>query len=589
MGIFVPLTMAALFSLSSSSTPFQQGGEQGIYQGNSVQSMERGLATYLNSEMQKSILTPGESVDWKLKLKAGQVVVGEAQSEAFDPAALIVDSKGAVMATNDDRYPGDQRPLLFWRCQQDGDYVFRVQSFQGKSGGQVFARFETYNCLDLSSERMTESVIPPNEPFMVRIPMQAGQVKDLMVDRGGNFINCDLGVVISPNGLPERLPSFAVGLSPAIRALVAPLAGDYYMLMTPHGSRGGEGRVRIGTRDYVPSKLTLAGGKASAKAPTGRPGLWEVDTKAGDLLELTLPELHPATALSVGEVPDFSKFDLSKPETNPFFPVQRSQQGSRDVPFEILPGRARDGRVMVLYARRDAKLWIASSGAGPSKEYSLNIRPAAAEYSDQKSNSGKLRIGNTDYWAFDAKAGDVMTFKANVVGFSQEIRVRDPQMNVIRVSEAELDQTTDEWRMIVQRPGRYLVSVSCQGDGGGGDYSLSRQVYHAKEFSRSTPAKAEISEGEIQIWKFTATPGDPLLIRWTSTAWTYDVSICDDKGNPTNFQRQNVDEHNTFGLLKVDQPRTYVIVLTGSKGKSSYSIELNSIPGYKPASGKSAK
>jgi hypothetical protein len=137
----------------------------------------------------------------------------------------------------------------------------------------------------------------------------------------------------------------------------------------------------------------------------------------------------------------------------------------------------------------------------------------------------------------------------------------------------ELDQTSDTWRMIVQKPGRYLVQVSCLGDGGGGEYSLSRKVLHAKEFGVNVPAKGEIGNGEIQIWKFSATPGNPLFVKWNSTNWSYDVAVYDDKGQPSGFQREKLDDQHQLGILSVSQPRTFIIVLTGT-AKATYSIEL---------------
>ncbi|MBX3120528.1 MAG: hypothetical protein KF784_15825 [Fimbriimonadaceae bacterium] len=590
MGTFTNLALLAFYGLSTSSTPppFQQGGEQGIYTSASLQTIERGLSSYLNAEMQKSILTPGDNVEWKVSLKAGQVIVGDASSDSCDTAAQIVDSLGKTHFVNDDRYPGDQRPLVFWRCDADGEYRFQVFSPQNKSGGQVFARYQVYDTIDLSSDKMSEGVFASTRPFLMRMQMKAGEMREIIAEKRGegNYINFSFGAVISPNGLPERLPSFSTPIYPAVLAAMAPLPGDYYMVAIPYGYRGGDGRVRIGTRDIIPEKLVRQGGKATGKAPTNRPAVWELDVKAGELLEVTLPELNLDTKLSIGEASDISQCSTAKAETNPFYPVLRSQPPGPGPAFDVLPGRARDNRVFVLRASRDAKLWIGSDGRGPSdKQFSVNIQPAAIDFAEQKTNAGKLRVGKTDYWAFDAAAGDVMALKSMATGFAQQIVVRDPDLAEVRRTVAGPDQTSDEWKMVIQKPGRYLVAVSCMGDGGGGEYALSRQVYHAKEFSRSTPAKSEISDGQVQIWKFTATPNDPLLIRWSSSAWSYGISIYDDHGNPAGFQRQAIDANNTFGLLKVDKPQTFVIVLTGGKEKANYSIELGSIPGYKPASG----
>jgi len=111
----------------------QQAGYQGLYTGpvdRSVNAIEGTLGRYLNGDELKSVLTPGEFANWDLKLNAGDVLVADAHSDAFDPGLQIVDGQSKVLAENDDRYPGDQRPLLFWRCEKAGTYGLRVRCFR---------------------------------------------------------------------------------------------------------------------------------------------------------------------------------------------------------------------------------------------------------------------------------------------------------------------------------------------------------------------------------------------------------------------------------------------------------------------------
>jgi hypothetical protein len=171
------------------------------------------------------------------------------------------------------------------------------------------------------------------------------------------------------------------------------------------------------------------------------------------------------------------------------------------------------------------------------------------------------------------------------------VSVRDPDTNEIQHLQTVIDETKNEWRSIFQKPGKYLVGISCEGDGGGGPYSLSRNVLHARTFSIGKPAQAAIHDGEVQIWQFTAQPGNPLYIHWKSAGWKYEVNIYDEKGQWANFERQFVDDQNAFGILSVKQPQTYVIVLTGHGEASDYLIELSPLPGLptKPPAKESKK
>jgi hypothetical protein len=560
----------------------QQGGNQGTFgqaTDGSTQAIEQGIARYLNGPETDSVVTPGESVEYTVPLKAGQVVIGEARSDAFDPALEIVDADGKAVAANDDRYPGDQRPLLLWRAGTEGSYRVRVRSFRDRSGGKVFVRLKTYETIDLGSGEMVEREIDAGTPFLVRIPMKRGQVKEERADVGGprGYLPFGLRAVIAPGGLPDI--GLSSRLQPAVNALVAPVDGDYYVLHTPFGTPGSRGKVRIGTRELIPVRLSRDGDGVSAKQPTNVATLAELAVRKGEFLRIETPELSLGTRLVLAAPPDFAKYDLAKPETNPFIPRKDPQEPEPEPAFDLLPGRTGDGRAINLRARRDARLWVATNAPGPQNgSFAFRVSPAARELTEGNPHPSKLRIADYDHWTFEAKPGDVMNFDVVASEFREVTVVRDPDLEEIRHVEMGLDQSRDTWRMVVHKPGRYFVTVSALGDGGSGTYSIARRAFSARQFGKESPAKGEISSGEVQVWRFTARPNDPLFIRWKSTNWDYDVAIYDDQGRPTDFQRERLDPNQLIGILTVAEPRTYVIVLTGTGAKATYSIELGGIP-----------
>lgn len=557
---------------------FGQGGQGGRGQGTenydrSVQGIDNTINSYLNSEEIKNIMTPGEFSEWPVTLKAGQVVIADARSDAFDPALEIAQGKDTVLANNDDRYPGDQRPLLLWRCTVDGDYSIRARCFQNKAGGQFFLRYVIYDSMDLSDDKATDREFTKPTAFLLRVPMKAGQIKQVRMEvPDRNFSGIGIGRAISPIGLPD------IGLGAALHpvlpnSFMAPVDGDYYVI----AKAPGKARVRLRTDLIKVHDLA-----DTAKAPTNGPTLWSRTIKKGEFLEVSTPELSLASGFILVEQAEYEKFDMKKDTTNPFFPQVKSEEDApKGLAFAYFPSRARDPRTTVILAIRDAKLWVASNGIGPKdSHYTMNVRPAAKPFVESNQIDGKLRIGSYDYWAFDTKVGDVMTFKFGAQGFAERVQIRNPDIADVWISEAAPDQMSSTWTTIVTRPGRYLVAISCLGDGGGGDYSLSRQVFPAKEFSKAAPATGEISDGQVQVWKFTAMPNEPLLIHWKSTSWNFSTQIHTDEGHPTGLPFTTVDPNNQFGILKVDKPTTYLIVLIGNGPKSQYSIELADLPGY---------
>lgn len=558
----------------------QQGGgsAQRRYE-ERVRQIEDAVNGYFADPEIKNILTPGEYSEWKLTLKSGDVIIADARSEAFDPALEVVkDDK--VLASNDDRFPGDQRPLLLWRCTADGDYALRARCFRDKSGGQFFLRLQSIRSVSLEGSDSAEIETSPGERFLVRLPMKAGQIKRYWaeVPDRTNFGTASLGQVIAPNGLPDV--DLADRLAQAVgQAVLAPVDGDYYVMGSTFGRV--KARARVASTLVAQVDLTKSGAGYQGTGKASEPQVWRLELKKGEIWEASAPKLSPYAAVVVAEAPDVSKYKLDDTENNPFFPkVVKPDEEEPGEALTSLPARSRDARYAVFVARRDVTVWIASAGYTPqSSEYTVQVEPATEAFTPDKSNAGTLRIGDWNYWAFDAKAGDVMTLNAVTNGFAGEIRVLDPDFAPIRDISGSPDDTTFDWSLVVQKPGRYLVSVSAVGGGGGGSYSLSRKVFSAKTFGKGSPAKGDFSSGRAEVWKMTVTPDDPALLRWWSDSWGYTVTICDENGVQTNLPRTVVDDNNQYGIIRVTEPKTFVIVLVSPGPKVGYSIELSDLPG----------
>jgi hypothetical protein len=557
------------------------GGMQGPQQryNDRVRAIEAEIGTYLDSEEVRSILTPGEYTEWPLELKAGQVVIAGARSDAFDPALEVIDEKQKILAENDDRFPGDQRPLLLWRCPKDGKYALRARCFRDKSGGQVFVQMKVYDTLDLS-EGVGELEIKNREKFLLRIPMKAGQIMSVKeeVPNWDKYVPFSFEAVVSPTGLPDaKLAQDIAAVFP--HPLLAPVSGDYYVVCRP----GGPGTARARATEVSAVAMPGADGRFSAPAKTGVPVLYKVAVKKGDVLNVSAWKLYPSAAIVVGAAPDVSKYSLEKPEANPFFPpVPKEDEAPEQPVLTQLPSRARDTRSVVFVAQKDATLWLACNSFGPQDTaYTLDVGPATAPLGTQGDASGSLRIGMNDYWAFEAKVGDVMTFNSTTMGFAGEVKVLDPDLQLVWHDAAVPDQERFDWSLIATKPGRYLVNVSAIGDGGGGSYTLNRQVFEAKTFAKGSPAVGDFSTGRAEVWKVTVTPDDPALLHWRSDSWNYSVSVRDENGRDIGLPRTRVDGNNMYGVLRPEKPQTYVIVLIATGERSRYTIEMLDLPGLK--------
>ena len=206
----IPIPILSLFLWTvANDPPLQQGGNMRP-QDDSAAGIDQAVNSYLGMSENKSIISPGDFTEYPLQLKQGQVVIADARSDAFDPALELVDEKGAVAAKNDDRYPGDQRPLLLWRAPADGTYLLRVKSYQNKSGGQAFMRFQIYDSMELATGRMAETWVESSRRILFRVPMKKGQANQTVTEApDGWYTRPRLWSAISWLGC--RLPSWSTG------------------------------------------------------------------------------------------------------------------------------------------------------------------------------------------------------------------------------------------------------------------------------------------------------------------------------------------------------------------------------------------
>lgn len=559
-----------------------QGGQGGrMMDATGSERIDDLINRYLVVPELKSILTPGEFSEWLVKLRAGQVVVCDARSEAFDPAIEITDEFGKhVFAKNDDRYPGDQRPLLLWECPADGTYSVRGRCFQNKSGGQFFLRYRVFNSVNVPEGPVADVQVQASGEYLFKIPMKKGQIKRLVSQTPQGYASARFYLNIGPNGLPD------IGLSGVIdqilqNSIVAPVDGTYYVLGDVSGPQ--PAKTKIGALEILPTQVARA--SASVTSPGSlQKQMWSIDAKAGEFLQISTPKLGTDSAMAIMEIPDISGYDLVKPENNPFAPKtpEKAQEiALRGAAFIELPARDRDPRKRVIAIKRDCALWVATSGNSRKEiQYALHIDPGARAYTEGKPISSKLRIGDIDYWSFDAKVGEVMTFSSRADLFTDNFRLYDPNFGVPWEIEPPVDQTTVSRNLIVTQPGRYIAAVSGRGNGGGGDYTLTRTVYHPKEFGMANPAVSSIEPDQVQVWKVTIPAGKPVLLKWTSDAWDYSRVVHTEDGSRSSFPLIGIDANTHLALMKADGATTYLIVLTGVSKKCSYKIELMAVQGF---------
>ena len=537
------------------------GGGAGQGQGGGMQgpdgndgSNQRSMP-YLSQRETTSILTPGEFVEWELNLKKGQVVMAEARSDAFDPAMEIVEGD-RVIIDNDDRYPGDQRPLLLWSCPKDGKYLLRVRSFRGRAGGQVFSRHVQLDCQDLKFGH-NRLAPPEGEAFLYRVALKQGDYVQARCEVPGGIWVPIRSVRISPVGLPYT--DLVPGLAPAIDgAICAPVDGDYYLYV-----QGGYARsfsinpLSISLEKLLIEPITKVPTDSVRKAGIG--AVWSMDLKKGDFMEFDSREGRFNGGVYFDEAPDFTKFD---PKAHPFAPKPAREGAS----YVEMPLRGSGRSCVGILAHADTKLWIANWGSTPNPPR-LSVKPASSALGGNRAE-GRMNINHVQWWAFDANPGDVVKLTATGKGFASKIRVQAPDLQEVAERATFNEEERSEVVFVARHGGRHLIAVSCEGHGGTGTYAIDREVVPPQNLDQKASLSGTLKAGEVRVFKITMQPGPVKLLKFMGSA---SYQITEPTGQAQGLSGFSIgNARYYYGVFSA--PTSYLIVLQG--GGSTYNLSF---------------
>lgn len=90
----------------------------------------------------------GFARDYLIKAQQDERLEIVVNSSNFDTVLSLLDSKGEAIAENDDIAGDNTNSLIFFRVRQSGNYVVRVSSFGGSSGGKFLLRVNRLRVVD---------------------------------------------------------------------------------------------------------------------------------------------------------------------------------------------------------------------------------------------------------------------------------------------------------------------------------------------------------------------------------------------------------------------------------------------------------
>jgi cysteine synthase len=221
------------------------------------------------------------------------------------------------------------------------------------------------------------------------------------------------------------------------------------------------------------------------------------------------------------------------------------------------------------------------------------------------SYNGTIQIGELDMWSFSASTGNRFVVRIGQLTstnfFDPWLRIYDPNGVLVGDSGAPNNASAEELALTATNSGTYTVLVSDSSYGtlaGSGGYQLYFALFPGPFIVPSGDAGGPITSGgryggtiqvgELDLWSFTASTGDPIIVRIgqvTSTnffdPWLriYDPNgvLVGDSGAPNNAQAEEV-------ALTATNSGTYTVLVADSSygtlaGSGDYELYFAVFPG----------
>lgn len=415
-------------------------------------------------ETKSAILTPGDRVEFKFKLKKGETLMAAVTSDAFDPALSMEDGKGGVLHKNDDREEGDQSPFLIYRAPAEGEYVLKVLSYRSVSGGKFSIKMRTFLALDapLGPKVLNLGKRPDagDQRVMFRVACEKGHVYDLgraMVQQGTTSQPISLMRAIGPTGVEDR--DFQViptgDGSPVFYALAT---GDYYFEYYSYS--GTQFITDFKDVQVVPAK---SGSDAKLDFAPREIKVVEFPVTPGLIIRTSFSGIPINTGLSAPAGPEVVDRDFDPAwGTNRYWTWFKMNRDSDDDIVRIFNG---DGKARIA-------IRSLSDSAGT---LTFSNRESLPEWTTGQPEKGSLEIGGARLFLVKTSKSELMRVNAAADHFQ-------PKLDIFRASGELANSLCDRKNhkagddLYFPDEGTFIVRLSCDGYGGSGAYAMARDV-----------------------------------------------------------------------------------------------------------------
>ena len=247
---------------------------------------------------------------------------------------------------------------------------------------------------------------------------------------------------------------------------------------------------------------------------------------------------------------------------------------------------------------------VSSTTGGFSGPYNLHLAQApgaivvspgdgGGPLQNGANNAGTISLGDLDVWSFSATAGDGLMLRMGATDLNPWIRLYGP--NGALVGEAislRFDTRDVLLQHSVTNSGVYTVVVSSTTGGFSGAYNLhlaqAPGAFIVSPGDEGGPLQdgannaGTISLGDLDIWSFSATAGDGLMLRMGATDLNPWIRLYGPNGALVGEAISlRFDTRDVFLLHSVTNSGVYTVVVSSTTGGFSgpYNLHLAQAPG----------
>lgn len=508
-----------------------------------------------------NVLTPGETDEWPLAARDNETFIVSVESENFDPAVEFVNPEGAVIAQNDDVRPGEQDSLLLARAGVGGAYKVRVKAAKPAAGGQYELTVRRFVAADAAVGARTVGTLGRTLAQWHRFPAQQGQTL-VVAARAASFAP-DVEVY-APNGEEVEVQSAGDPSGQPRVVFRAAQGGTYHARVAPsHGQAQARSSYALTVAVARVFQANVGAGPADARAiDAGGLDLWAFKGKAGDLLRARATASGGAMSAQLSFVPPVDpKTGEPRPHEGPV------------PPFVALPSDPKAGGELVALLNTDGEYQVAVSqplGLGVSYTFEM-LRPLRA-FDAQA--AGALALGGSDYWAVEAKAGQILRFEGASETFDASLQLFNPRGEAVAADDDGGASRNAKLTALVVEPGRYLLRVFAHGNGGAGSYLLRRAPDAVRQFAAGGRVEGAVGTGGSEIWSFTGRAGQTVILSARSP--DFDTRVTVYGPDAAEIAADDNGGEGTDSLLSVRLPLdgAYTVWVSAQSGGGRYSLRL---------------